>query len=90
MASGRPPAPTANGPLRRDAQDRAGVIGDGNCFGHGRGASPSERIDRAGYTDWTGAAENIATGHTSPEAMATARPTRRCRRAPGRRRWPGS
>lgn len=58
----------ANGALTRAAQTYAGVLADGSCFGHGCGSTLVQRIDGAGYANWTAAGENIALGQTTPEA----------------------
>jgi uncharacterized protein YkwD len=36
------------------------------------GSSVTDRMEAAGYTNWTAAAENIAAGQTTPEAVMTA------------------
>jgi uncharacterized protein YkwD len=63
----------ANGPLTRAAQDYAGVLGDGSCFAHDCGGTTlAQRIDRAGYVNWTVAGENIALGQSTPEDVMAA------------------
>ena len=68
--AGQPPL-TASGPLARAAQTYAGVMADGTCFGHVCGSTLVERINGAGYENWT-AAENIALSQTTPESVMAA------------------
>jgi uncharacterized protein YkwD len=68
---GAPPL-VANGALTRAAQSYAGVLADGTCFAHNCGSSLVQRIDQAGYTNWTGAGETIALGQSTPEAVMSA------------------
>lgn len=53
------------------AQSYAAVMSDTSCFSHSCGSSLVQRIDGSGYTNWTAAAENIALGQTTPEAVMT-------------------
>jgi uncharacterized protein YkwD len=62
----------ANAALTQSAQDYAGVLGDGTCFSHTCGSTLSERINRAGYANWTAVGENIALGQATPESVMAA------------------
>ncbi|GAB3274138.1 CAP domain-containing protein [Kineosporia babensis] len=61
---------TANAALTKSAQGHAEDMLKNNYFSHDSqdGTSPFERMTAAGYT-WAGAAENIAAGQSSPEAV---------------------
>jgi uncharacterized protein YkwD len=62
----------ANAALTQSAQDYAGVMGDGTCFSHSCGSTLGERINRAGYANWTAVGENIALGQATPENVMAA------------------
>jgi uncharacterized protein YkwD len=68
---GRSPL-VANAALMQGAQTYAGVMGDGTCFSHSCGSTLVQRINGAGYTNWTAAGENIALGQSTPEAVMAA------------------
>jgi uncharacterized protein YkwD len=53
------------------AQNYSQVLASGTCFEHTCGAVPDfgDRLREAGYTGWTGIAENIAAGYPSPDAV---------------------
>lgn len=64
--AGLPPL-VANGALMQASQGYAGEMADTGCFNHACGSSMRERVERAGYTEWTALAENIAFGYATPE-----------------------
>jgi hypothetical protein len=68
---GRSPL-VANAALMQAAQGYAGVMGDGTCFSHTCGSTMVQRINEAGYANWTGIAENIALGQSSPQDVMAA------------------
>jgi uncharacterized protein YkwD len=61
---------TANVLLNRAAQKYAQVLAPGPCFDHNCGPVPNfaQRITNEGYV-WSAAAENIAAGYQTPEAV---------------------
>ncbi|MFN8636093.1 MAG: CAP domain-containing protein [Chloroflexota bacterium] len=61
-----------NSALTYAAQTYAAVMSDTSCFSHTCGSTLVQRIDGSGYTNWTAAAENIALGQPTPEAVMTA------------------
>ena len=60
--------------IARAAQAYADVLAGGDCFAHTCGpvADFTRRASDAGYTGWTGLAENIAGGNLTPEAVVAA------------------
>jgi uncharacterized protein YkwD len=64
--------PLALSPQLNDAaQGYAQVLASGDCFSHTCGPVPDfgVRFREAGYTGWSGIAENIAAGYPTPEAV---------------------
>jgi uncharacterized protein YkwD len=57
--------------LTAAAQAHSQDMADHNFMGHNgsNGSSPWDRIIAAGYTKWTGLAENVAAGYQTPEAV---------------------
>jgi uncharacterized protein YkwD len=65
-------APLALNPqLYEAAQAYSVVLATSGCFAHDCGPVPdmADRLRNAGYTGWTGIAENIAAGYPTPEAV---------------------
>ncbi len=60
-----------NSNLMQAARSYAETMAEQDCFGHHCGPIPSpvERIERAGYTDWSRTGENIAVSPPTPEAV---------------------
>ena len=67
-----PLAPQTN--LTQAAGAYAGLLAATGCFAHTCGPVPdfSQRLIQAGYSNWTGLAENIAAGQRTPEAVVEA------------------
>jgi len=63
------PTLAANAQLTKAAQDYAAVLAGGTCFSHRCGSTMTERIQAAGYTNWSSIGENIAAGQATPEAV---------------------
>ena len=59
--------------LTQAAQSYAEILAGGTCFGHSCGPVPnlSDRVERAGYTNWSTLGENVAAGYRTPEAVVT-------------------
>lgn len=59
----------ANAQLGAAAQSYAEVLANDDCFSHTCGPVPihRDRVEQAGYLQWTRIGENIAGGQTSPE-----------------------
>jgi uncharacterized protein YkwD len=69
ISYGPAPALTFNESLRCSSRVHSKDMGDNNFFSHtgSNGSAFSQRITSAGYT-WTGAAENIGAGYSTPAA----------------------
>lgn len=61
---------TFDSQLSRAAQNHSVDMAHNDYFAHNslNGSTPRDRVRAAGYQDWT-SAENIAAGHTTPEAV---------------------